>query len=165
MEKIEKMIAEYGGGLYRFCLKLTHKKTDADDLYQETFLKAVEHINSIRMDRNPKGYLFSICINLWKSAYRKEHPIVHDELDDAILIDAGIDVEDIVIMREMVRTVSRLVAQLDDKHRVAMYLYYTAELTVPEIAKALRIPEGTVKSRLYKARTVIQQKLGVHYND
>lgn len=160
MEKLETMIAEYGAGLYRFCLKLTSDKADADDLYQETFLKALEHLSSIRMEENPKGYLFSICINLWKSGRRKQHQVQFDELDDAILIDVGIDVEDFVIVREMARMVSECVAELDIKLRIPMYLHYTSELTIPEIAKAVKIPEGTVKSRLFKARTIIQKKLG-----
>ena len=168
-ETLDLWIDEYGGAIYRFCLKLTSSGEDADDLYQETFLKAFEHLHQCKEADNPKGYLFSICINHWKSNHRRQaarrKAAVLTALDDAKLIDAGVDVEELVIAREQVSQIARAAAALDDRHRIPLYLHYTAELTVAEIAGALKIPEGTVKSRLFKARVLIQKRLGVNHRE
>lgn len=56
----------YGKDVYGFCLRLARNKDNADDLYQETFLKAIELSNRIDKSKNPKGFLVSIAVGLWK---------------------------------------------------------------------------------------------------
>ncbi|EEG48473.1 RNA polymerase sigma factor, partial [Blautia hydrogenotrophica] len=71
-KEVEKCIDEFGTDIYRFCLKLCMNKTEAEDLYQQTFLKALEGIWSLDWEKNPKALLFSLAHNLWKSDRRKQ---------------------------------------------------------------------------------------------
>jgi len=67
--------------------------------------------------------------------------------------------------RETAQQVHRCVSQLDDKIRLPLILYYFRELSLQDTAEILGIPVGTVKSRLYKARSVLRNKLEVKFNE
>ena len=68
--ELEMCIAEYGKDLYSFCCYLTYSKMEADDLYQDTFVKVIE-LGKIDVSNNPKSYLLSIAVRLWKNRKRK----------------------------------------------------------------------------------------------
>ena len=65
--EIEKCIDEFGTDIYIFCLKLCMDKSEAEDLYQQTFLKALEMEWTLDWGQNPKALFFSLTHNLWKS--------------------------------------------------------------------------------------------------
>ncbi len=65
--ELEMCIDEYGKDIYSFCKRLTNNKLEADDLYQDTFLKAVQCRDKIEYGSNPKSYLLSIALRLWKN--------------------------------------------------------------------------------------------------
>ena len=65
--EIDKCIDAFGTDIYRFCLKLCADKADAEDLYQQTFLKALETEWTLDWEKNPKALFFSFAHNLWKN--------------------------------------------------------------------------------------------------
>lgn len=69
--ELEKCIDEFGTEIYRFCMKLCMDKANAEDLYQQTFLKALESDMELDWEQNPKALFFSFAYNLWKSEQRK----------------------------------------------------------------------------------------------
>ncbi len=71
IQELEQCIALYGKEIYSFCIHLTKAKELADDLYQDTFLEAMKKIHTIQFEQNPKSYLLSITIRLWKNQIRK----------------------------------------------------------------------------------------------
>jgi len=152
---------KYGGPVYKFCRSLAYSKEDADDLFQETFLKVFEQPAKINGAENPPGFLFSTALYIWKSRKRKyarRNRIAPVEpLDDNIT--DKVSVEDDFAAREEIRAVRELVESLPEKFRIPVILYYTAEMNVSEIAATLKIPAGTVKSRLFKARKIIEKGL------
>lgn len=162
-ENLDSLVDLYGNSLYKFCYKLTQTKADADDLYQETFLKAVEQCHKIDDSKNPRGYLISIAIYIWKSRGRKyarrQRLVPSADIEDISLEADNYNLENDIISRDLNHCVNTIVNCLDEKFRIPLYLYYTVEMTVEEISSALRIPKGTVKSRLHKARTLIKKRL------
>ncbi|GHU51046.1 RNA polymerase sigma factor [Clostridia bacterium] len=157
----EDLVDGYGDSVYKFCRSLTYAREDADDLFQEVFLKAFEQFHKISGSDNPKAFLFSSAIYVWKSWKRKHArrsrlaPV--EELDENI---PGVaDVEEAVFASEEVRLVREIVAALPEKFRLPVVLYYTLEMSLPDIASALNLPGGTVKSRLFKARKLIKKGL------
>ena len=70
--EIERCIDDFGTDIYRFCLKLCADRADAEDLYQQTFLKALETERTLDWEKNPKALFFSLAHNLWKSDRRKQ---------------------------------------------------------------------------------------------
>lgn len=71
-KELEKCMDEFGTDIYRFCLKLCMDKANAEDLYQQTFLKALESDMKLDWEQNPKALFFSLAHNLWKSDQRKK---------------------------------------------------------------------------------------------
>ncbi len=168
LEDIEKLIQEQGDAIYGFCRKLTMNKEDADDLYQQTFLKVVEIREKIRNNHNPKGFLIAISISIWKNSIRKKArhnriaPTINIEDNSSLgILDNGIDIEKQVINNELQHQVNIIVSNLKDRFRIPVIMHYNAELSIEDIAISLKIPNGTVKSRLHKARLIIKDELEV----
>ena len=162
-EELENLVDQYGNSLYKFCCKLASNKADADDLYQETFLRAVEQCHKIDKSNSPQGYLISISIYIWKSRRRKyarrQRLAPKVGLQDISILSDNYNLENDIVTQELCNYVRTCVDCLDDKFRIPLYLYYTVEMTVEQIASTLRIPSGTVKSRLHKARALIKKRL------
>ena len=69
--ELEKCIELYGKDIYAFCRQLTYSQQEAEELYQDTFLKAMELLQKINAAENPKSYLLSIALRLWKNHKKK----------------------------------------------------------------------------------------------
>ncbi|WP_454052877.1 RNA polymerase sigma factor [Clostridium sp. Marseille-Q7071] len=164
---LNDLIELHGKAIYSFCHNLTKNQSDTDDLYQETFLKAMELCHKIDKDNNPKGFLISIAIGLWKNNRRKYArrqkiaPIekLSEDINNGYVFKDTLTPENIVISNELCIMIRTATDKLDNKLKIPLYMYYTAEMSNEEIASALKIPLGTVKSRLHKARRVLKGNL------
>lgn len=166
LDEIENLIDEYGDIIYKFCIKLTQNKDDGEDLYQQTFLKAMELRDKLNKNKNPKSFLISISIKIWKNYIRKNirrntiAPRINiDEYESLDIKDTKVNIETSIINKEIEFEVNLVVSKLEDKFKFPIIMYYTAQMSVEEISKSLKIPRGTVKSRLYKARIIIKDGL------
>lgn len=171
-EELEGWIAAYGKDIYSFCRTLTPNKQEADDLYQDTFLKMVELCSRVDVKQNPKGYLLSVAVNLWRNHRRKfswrqriTGPLVSVEEMVMDVPSMEQSVEEQMISEEERGLVRSAVDALSWNYRLPVYLFYMEEMKISEIAKILKIPEGTVKSRLYKAKKVLKRELEVVLNE
>ena len=162
-DKIEVLIRDYGKDIYSFCMYLTGNRDEADDLYQQTFLVALEK-NSIDMENNPKSYLLSIAVNIRnnnrrKLLWRKEK---YDADSLNILENISDDrptAEEEMIIRDRNRMIRQAVSELPEKMRQVVILFYTEELPISQIASILHTSEGTVKSRLHYAKKTLKGRL------
>jgi RNA polymerase sigma-70 factor (ECF subfamily) len=159
-------IEKEGKAVYSFCHAMTRNRENADELYQEVMLVAVERCKDMEASNNPKSYLINIAVRLYKN-YRRKYarrqriaPVVEltEELS-AVLKDNSIDLEEEVMLQEQRRIIKEETLNLPEKLRLTVYLFYTAQLSVEEIATTLHIPCGTVKSRLHKARSIMKKRL------
>lgn len=171
-EELEACIQEYGKDIYSFVRQLTGNRQEADDLYQDTFLKIVEMRDKLDFERNPKGYLLSVAVNQWRNRKRKfairrriTGPEVSVEDTAADLPSGEMSVEEQMISREEKELVRKAVKNLPEKYRFPILLFYMEELKIAEIAEILEIPQGTVKSRLYKAKKALEKELEVVLNE
>ncbi len=169
LRELEQCIETYGTEIYSFCVYLTGNRPEAEELYQDTFLKAMEVLNRIQEEGNPKSYLLSIAIRLWKNGNRKmfrRNRIAPTKSTEETPVETAVpgaadtsEVEEGLLRREEIRQVQEIMRRLPDKYRIPLCLYYGEELSVEEIAGCLRIPQGTVKSRLHKAREKMKEEL------
>ena len=167
MEIFAELADKYGDSVYRFCRTLAYSKEDADDLFQETFLKALEQPHKIEGAANPQNFLFTTALYIWKSwkrKYARRSRIAPVEaLDESQETgESSPGAEDEYMERDLLFTVRELVDALPEKLRVPVVMYYNAEMDVQKIAEALKIPAGTVKSRLHSARKIIEKGLIKH---
>jgi RNA polymerase sigma-70 factor (ECF subfamily) len=111
-----------------------------------------------------KSFLFSTASYLWKS--RKRKFARRDRLVPVVpfdeTVESSFDIEDSVLAKEEIGIVRKLVESLPEKFKLPIIMYYTVEMSVPEIAFALKLPVGTVKSRLHKARKLIEKGLSIN---
>lgn len=163
--ELEKCIDEFGTEVYRFCMKLCLDKTNAEDLYQQTFLKALESDVKLDWDQNPKAFFFSFAHNLWKSDRRKNarraaiapSKPLDDETENLLYSDEN--VEEKVFRKELIKQTNEIIESLPEKIRIPLTLHYLFELPVEQIAQMIKKPPGTIKSRLFKGRTLIKKRL------
>lgn len=165
MTDMGDLIDAYGAAVYGFCRKLSASKADADDLYQQTFLRAMELCGRIDPENNPRSFLLALSAGIWKNNRKKQGrrqritPQADLEEEDWSQIPGGRDTEDVVLKSDLRMQVQEVVGRLNDKLRIPVLMYYAADMAIPEIASALRLPQGTVKSRLHKARSFIRMEL------
>ena len=165
--ELEQCIKEYGRDIYSFCKQLTCNQQEADDLYQDTFLKAVEQLEKLDRRDNSKSYLLSVAVHLWKNRRRKmawRHRIAPsisfmEERDEDIACEVDESPEEKYFADEEKRLVQSAVDKLPERLKVCVLLFYMEQLSVTQIAKVLKVPEGTVKSRLYQARKLLEKEL------
>lgn len=166
-EEFGKLIEEQGKEVYSFCYYLTGKKEDAEELYQDTMLKAMEKCYKIEKSKNPKSLLVSIAIGIYKNNQKKWKnrqrimPISEDgnEITESYKETKEYQPEREILKKELYTFIYAEINALPEKFRLVIYMFYTVELSIEEIAKLLHIPRGTVKSRLYKARIRLKTRL------
>lgn len=171
---LSDLVEIHGNAVYGFCHRLAKNKNDTDDLYQETFLKAMELCHKIDKNNNPKGFLISIAVGIWKNNQRKYArrkriaPIekLNEEAIGDYIINGKSTPEETAISNEFHAMIQTAADTLNDKLKIPLYMYYTAEMSNEDIAASLKIPLGTVKSRLYKARktlkSILESEVGEH---
>lgn len=133
----------------------------AQDAVQEALIRAWRGMPSFRPYGSFKSWLVRILINVAQNQRRKKQ-IQTVPLEEAIAVAGNPgEPEDVVLEEEERQRLKRAVKTLREDYREAVVLRYYADLTVPEIAKALGWREGTVKSRLYRARALLRGALSV----
>lgn len=166
-QELEMCISQYGKDIYSFCKYLTGDSQEAEDLYQDTFLKVVELKEKIDYEQNPKSYLLSIALRIWKNrrrklAWRKRiadiQPII-DEKDVDTSGPAVLSLEDKLVRDEIRDAVRITVNRLPVKLKIVVLLFYMEDLSTAQVAEILKIPPGTVLSRLHQARKVLKKDL------
>lgn len=173
-EAFEQFVLREGKDILRFCRM---KAGDGgDELYQDAMLKLLEKKEKINYENNPKSFALSVCIFIWKNKKRKYKnrlriapPVSIEDLKDR-----GLDIrepidnyqpETAAVAESLKSEVREKVSALPDKYSTPIYLYYSANMKLNEIAEILKIPVGTVKSRMRRAKEILKSELEEHEND
>ena len=151
--------------LYRVALRLTGNAAEADDLVQETMLKAYRAWHQFERGTNAKGWLLTILRHAFINEYRRRtrHPETVD-IDAIEPFSVFQEVQDddpqgTFFDRIVDDEVLRAIDTLPEQFRETVVLSDVEGLSYEEIARVLEVPVGTVKSRLFRARRMLQQKL------
>ncbi len=164
----EKEFMPLIGPLYNFGYRLTFDEDDANDLVQETYLKAYRFIDSYEKGTNAKAWLFRILKNTFINEYRKNAKLPgtvdyqevesyynSDDVNQPITSDLRVD-----SIKDMIGDeVAGALNALDVDFRTIIILCDLEGFTYEEMAKILDIPIGTVRSRLHRARNLLKDKL------
>ena len=154
-------LLEMQSELQRFAFKLTADKEEANDLMQETSLRALENMEKYTPDTNFKAWVYTIMRNLFINNYRKvlrEQTFV-DYTDNLHNIDSTQLSKDYVTENDYDRKeLRRVVNSLPDIYRVPFSMFVSG-FKYREIADRLSLPLGTVKSRIFLTRRSLQEEL------
>ena len=170
----EAAVAENIDALYRGALRMTRNREEAEDLVQETFLRAHRFRHQFQPGTNFKAWLFKIQTNLFRSRYRKAWtaPQSLDDTEDFYLYQhlgpderQSTDPSDQVLDRIGVEEVRRAIDELPPAYRAAVLLTDVEGFSYKETADILSVPIGTVMSRLHRGRQKLQKELYEYARD
>jgi len=140
---------------YRVAGRILGNSADAEDAIQEALERAWASWHTLRTPGAAPGWFWRILVNGCRSRLRKRRSQPVRDIGEAV--DFGVsDPFQATLARDVV---GRAMHVLNDDQRVAVALRYWGELTVPEIADRMRVPEGTVKSRLHSALAALRREL------
>lgn len=154
MDKFEDYLAAERTSVERFVRFRLHSQADADDVLQEVYLTAYQKFSQLKNREAFKAWILSIARNKCTDYFRRkaaQYAIPIDELTERELSAGRQGVTEVNAVRETLHL-------LGDKDKQILYLYYWKALPQAEIAERLRIPVGTVKSRLHTARQSFKEK-------
>ena len=170
--KFSELAMEYMPSLYTAALRMTRNPSDAEDLVQETYLKAYRAFGSFTEGTNLKAWLYRILTNTYINTYRakKRRPEESDvdDLENFYLYrrlgglegaSAGRSAEDEVLDHFTESEVKEAIEALPEQFRMAVLLGDVEGFSYREIAEILGVPIGTVMSRLHRGRRALQKRL------
>jgi RNA polymerase sigma-70 factor (ECF subfamily) len=159
-KKFEELFLPFVESLFSFAYHLTRQEEDAQDLVQETLLKAFKSIDTFQRDANPKAWLFSILKNSYINAYRKKKRLPKEvNFEDKIELPDATDLREEIFDPLLDDEVTRAIYQLSDTYRITLLLSDLEGFSYEEIAEILKLPMGTIRSRLFRARKMLRENL------
>ena len=156
---------EHIDALYGYAMTLTRDKTEAEDLVQETYLRAVRAANQPNGDGNLKAWLFVIMRNAWLNAIRHKHngrrifEFETDEPASGVANDTTSNPHLVYLRKLECEQVRTAIEKLPDAYREIVVLRDIEGFSYQEIATVLNCPAGTVMSRLGRAREKLREVL------
>jgi RNA polymerase sigma-70 factor (ECF subfamily) len=157
-EAWNQMINSYSKSVYNIALNFFAERDIAQDVTQEIFIKIYHNLDKFREDRNFSSWVFTLsrnyCIDYWRK--NKKYFLHTQELDENIG-SAKPTPEENSINESEVEKLRKKITQLEPELRLILILRDIQDLSYQEIAKNFSIPEGTVKSRINRARLKLAQ--------
>lgn len=165
------LIKEYQSKIYGLALKLSKNREDAEDIFQETFLKAIDNIKKFRSESAFGTWLYAIAVNVVRAKYGKESkadllPIeeylpsskTHHNEDISELFDWNDPLSKMTDI-EIKGKIENGLRELPLKYRMPFLLRYTHEMSLKEVAETLNLSLAAAKSRVLRARMAMRQYL------
>ncbi len=160
-----ELVTAYQSAVYNLCYRMLGERTEAEDAAQEAFLRAYAHLDRYEPGRPFRTWLLSIASNHCIDRLRKRR-LTWLSLDESLPPHAAfnsdaVEPEDAVINRERNDALQTMLAELPPDYRAAVILRYWYDLSYAEIADMLNTTESAIKSRLFRARQTLAEKLAV----
>jgi len=145
--------------LYRFFRSKVHHDDAVEELVQATFLACVEGRDRFRGDASFRTYLFAIARRRLYSWFRARHPEREQNLSESSLFDLEVSPSGLAAEKQEQRILLEALRRVPLDHQIAVELYYWEDLDGSELAEVLDVPVGTVRSRLRRARQLLEAEL------
>lgn len=169
-QEFQEVALPHADSLYNFAFRMTRSSRDAEDLVQDTFMRAFRFFHRFATGTNIRAWLFRILKNTYINSYRKVQR-TPDHVDWAQVEDFYDSVtpddlrkrhknpEELLLEKSVDGRVEEAVAALPAEYRAVVLLNFMEDMSYKEIAEILEIPMGTVMSRLHRGRKILQAKL------
>jgi RNA polymerase sigma factor (sigma-70 family) len=158
----DETLARYGAEIYRFALHLTRNRSDADDLYQETALKAYRAWNRLPCDANHRAWLYRIASNTFLSDKRKTSRLRSLDAEETVesIPAASRDDDGRLDAGNLLREVEGFIESLPPKQRIALVQRKYLEIGYPEIAATLGCSEEAARRSVHEALRKLRDRFG-----
>jgi RNA polymerase sigma-70 factor (ECF subfamily) len=172
-EEFESTTLPHLNAVARFALSLTRDRADADDLVQETYLRACRGWKTFEVDSDPRRWLFAICRNAFLRTRRQPDRFVESYDGDLDAMPAVLGhvqavrqgLGDLFERVDVRPAIERAINALPEPHHSVLVLVDLEDNSYEETAAILQVPIGTVRSRLFRARRMIQEALIAYAED
>lgn len=149
---IDDIISTYGNMVYRLAFSRTRNKSDADDIFQEVFLRLLKNDPTFENEEHRKAWLIRVTINcskkLWASAWMKRTQPLNDEIVFETEEDTYLHLE---------------LKKLPIKYRTVLHLFYYEDLSIDEISNILKKKPSTIRTQLTRGRRKLKEILKEDY--
>ncbi len=147
-EEFEKIYREHARKVYWLGLRMTGNREDALDVVQETFIRVYKSLGGFRKRSSFSTWIYSIAINVCRSFYRKKaaNPL------PLMMEKSKSETPDFVSQIEVREVIEKALLALPEDLRICVLLSDLSGFSYKEISEILRVPEGTVKSRIFRGR-------------
>jgi RNA polymerase sigma-70 factor, ECF subfamily len=162
---VETLVAGHSGMVFRIAYSILRNHHDAEDAVQECFLRVLKHKSKLPKVRNPKTWLARVA---WTTALDKrrsgtEMLLLDDDAQGVAMLeslrDQRLPADEYLAHEQMRRLLERLICRLPEELRHPLELSTVQELNSAEIAEMMEIPEASVRTRLFRARQQLKEKL------
>lgn len=151
-DNIEQIVRQHSDLVYRLALLHTKHREDAEDVFQNVFVKLIRYQERIQSEEHLKYWLIRVTLNECKSMHTqaaRKHEVTVEEMPEQSVVDE--------LPQESI--VYQTVAALPEKYRTVLHLFYYEELSIKEISVIQKKREGTIKSLLSRGRHMLEQLL------
>ncbi|WP_042357741.1 RNA polymerase sigma factor SigW [Bacillus rubiinfantis] len=163
-----EIVEIYKNSVYQLCFRMLGNRHEAEDIAQETFLRAYVNIRSFNQELKFSTWLFRIATNLCIDRLRKKKPDYY--LDAEVAGSEGLTMYSQIPANtplpekeleglELQEVVQKEILKLPEKYRSAIVLKYIEDLSLNEISEILDLPLGTVKTRIHRGREALRKQL------
>jgi RNA polymerase sigma-70 factor (ECF subfamily) len=164
-----ELIDKYKNLVFNLAYRMTYNLQDAEDISQEVFIRVYKSLYNFNPNYKFSTWLYEMTLNLCRDRFRKgkipsvslDAPLKEDDQKDfsSIIPDKQNNPEDIIMGVEQSNFINALIASLPPKYREVIILRHLRDLSYEEMSKILNISLGSVKSRLFRARELLKNKL------
>ncbi len=173
-DAFNSLINEHKERIYRLALKLTGNKEDAEDVMQETFLKAIDNIEKFRMEASFGTWIYTIALNTIRAGAGKKKQMTLKPIEEYLpsghtagaeeLVEWG-DPHELAENRELRELIDEALSQMDYKYSMPFALRYIEEMPVAEVAKMMKLTVPATKSRILRARLAMRDWLSEAFKE
>lgn len=174
-DEFARLVDGYSGPIYRLALKILNDAQDAEEVLQESFIKAYRHLSTFEGRSSLATWLYRIAVNEALMMVRQRHPNVvsmdeevqtnDGDLEPLQIVDWHNLPEDELLSAETQTVLDSAVLRLPDTLRVVFVLRDIQDLSVKETAEALNLSETAVKTRLLRARLRLREYLSTYFKE
>ena len=157
------LVRQYEGLVFHMVNRLIDDKTDAEDVCQDVFLHVFKGLPGFNFQSKLSTWIARIAYNTSVNhlrKYKKGRHIAVDNIDNNYFIDDS--PRDAAVKKDTTDYIHRLLKQLPEQYKTVLTLYHLNEFSYLEIEEITGMPEGTVKSYLFRARKLLKEKLEAH---
>ena len=152
--------------LYNLALRYTGNRFDAEDLVQESFYTAYKNFHQLRYENKFKSWLITIMRNIYLKDQKRQANKSVLEFDESIdyvsaleTVSEKIDIEKTYEKKVAYEQIQRILNKLPEKYKLTVLLYYMEDISYQEISDMLKIPMGTVMSRLSRGKQILKKEM------
>ncbi len=154
LANIERVIEQYSDMVYRIALSRTGTKENAEDIYQDVFLKYGQKAKEFESSSHEKAWLIRVTINMTKNFNNSSWNKTTVNLDENIRFETPEETG-----------VYEVVCKLPQNYRTVIYLMYYEGYKINEISKIMKVKEGTIKTWTFRARELLKKELKGGFED